>query len=167
MSKQTSYADAYTKNFSGQHLMQPGDVVESYISEESSAEIPFGVAVAEGTDPTTQCLLPSSENDNILGIVIHAHSYAKPDQLGDDGIKPGQWVLVLRRGKCVVQCDSGCTAFDRLWVRAVADPGERLGAPEDADDSTDTVDCTGQGQWRTTAVADALATLEVNFTAEA
>ena len=80
------------------------------------------------------------------------------------GLLPGAIMNVLRKGRIWVVCESGCDPDDRLWVRAVAGAGEYLGACENADDSTDTIDCTGQGVWRTTAAAGELAVLEVDFT---
>ena len=143
---------------------------------ESSASIPFGKAVKFKTsspDSDLDVLLPAAESDRIEGIVIRDDTYARTwtddagtvnGQLDGTGLIPGTLMRIATKGRMLVACASGCAPGDGLWVRAVAGVGETLGALENADDSTDTVDCTTQGRWLTTAVADGLAWLEFDFT---
>jgi hypothetical protein len=166
-SKQTTYSQSFGRGFPGQRLEQSGDVVETVISEESSAEIPFGLAVCWGTGDR-EVLLPATENDVVAGLVIHSHDYAKDSELGDSGLKPGVMFTILRRGKMIVTAEEATTAHvSRLWVRAVAGGGEVLGALEVGDDSTDMIDATGQGLFRETTDAGGLTVIEVDFTNEA
>lgn len=139
----------------------PNGDIAAFFSEENSAEIPFGTAVKRGT-AYNGALQPTAESDVIIGFVVRDHAYAE-GELGATGVKPAAPLSVMRRGRMWVQCDSGCTAGDALWVRAVATTGQRLGAPEDADDSTDTVSAITQGTWRTTASAGEVALLEFDF----
>ncbi len=164
MSKQTTYNDAMAVGFAGQLLA--GSPV-AMINNEASAEMPFGVAVAfEGGSDDKGALLPDSISvDVIAGILVHTHSYHKPEQLGDSGVKPGQMLNVLRRGRLLAVCEDGCTPGARLHVRAVAGGGEQEGALLASPDGTDTIDCGNQGVWLTTASAGGLAELEVDFTA--
>jgi hypothetical protein len=133
-------------------------------NDEASASIAFGRAVKFGsaTDGTS-AKLPSAETSVIAGIVVHSHSYAS-NELDATGVIVGGVLNVLRKGRVWVTVEDAVVPGDRLWVRGVAggDP-EFLGGLLPADDSTDTVDCTNQGQFLTAAAAGALALLEVNF----
>jgi hypothetical protein len=167
MSAQTTYGDTMTAAIAGQ-LADNGehDVMPMY-NEEASAEIAFGRAVKFGTN-ANGALLPTAETDVIAGIVMHTHAYTRgwdDADLGDTGVKPDAALSVLRKGRIWVTVEDDVVAnVSRLWVRAVAggDP-EFLGGLLDADDGTDTVDCTNQGVFRTTASAGGLAILEVDF----
>lgn len=166
MSVQTSYGVSMTKAIEGA-LADTGahDVVALY-NEEASAKIPFGRGVCFGTEDNG-ALLPASETDKVVGIVIHANQYTtgSDGELTSDGLIPGAVMSVLRKGRVWVMARTAVTPGDRLWVRAVSsDTGfEVLGGLEDADDGTDMIDCTAQGVWRTTAAQGELAVLEVDF----
>lgn len=166
MSVQTSYSDARAIGIAGTLLSDPDQsMIVSRFNAEASAEITFGRAVKFGaTDDAA--LLPSVETSKILGIVLHSDRYdnGPNGELGTTGLKVGTMMDVLRRGEVLVVCEDGCVPGDRLWVRAVAggDP-EFLGGLNNADDSTDMVDCTKQGVWMTTAAAGGLARLACDF----
>lgn len=150
------------------------------INREASAAIPFGRAVVWKTSsPTTDLdvLLPAAETDSVAGIVIRLDSYQPTHtitmedgttttvgQLSSTGLIPGTMMTILRKGKIWVKSEDGAAVNDRLWVRAVAagDP-EFLGGITNADDGTDTIDCTKQGQFLSSGSAGALVQLEVNF----
>jgi hypothetical protein len=168
MPMQTTYETAPAGNISGV-LMDPLSAdIKSMYSAEASDEIPFGACVewASATDGKA-AKLPNAETDKICGLVLFSHSYETGDngELGTTGVKPGGKLHVLRAGRVKVKCRTGCAPGDRLWVRAVAGGGtEFLGAPENADDTTDTVDCTAQGEWESYAAAGGYAVLRVDFT---
>ena len=168
MSVQTTYSQDMTIGVSGQLADSGANDCFAGYNAESSAAIDFGLGVKfeDTSDPVDGMKLPASESDAIQGITVRSHAYSEA-MLDSDG-KPivGSPLTMLRKGRVLVQCDSGCAKGDRLWVRAVATGSERLGAPENADDGTDTVDCTKQGVWITPAAAGALAVLEVDFTNE-
>lgn len=133
-------------------------------------EMAFGRAVAfEGSTDDKGAKIPSGATDKIAGIVVKSHAYgiAPYGDLGTIGVKPGGTVSVMRKGILWVVVEDGCAPGDRLWVRRTAggDP-EFLGGLNNADDSTDTIDCTSQGVFLTTASAGGLAKLEVDFTAK-
>jgi len=165
MTVQTSYSAAPAKALSGQLADSAPHTIVSMVNEEASAEMRFGVAVAQGS-ADDGALLPDEASDEIVGIVVHSHAYHKTQELGSTGLKPGVVMDVLRKGRIWVTCRSGCTKGDRLYVRQDITGGgtEFEGAPEDAAD-TDNIDCTNQGRWMTTASAGELALLEVDFTA--
>lgn len=173
MPKQLVYNDLFDQGFSGQQLSAPADGVFTMVNNEASNPFAFGFAVIfEGSTEDKGALLPSSETDLVAGLVVHSHAYgdtqliASPSAQAEDGIAPGQLVNVMREGRMLVRVGTAVTPGDRLWVRAVSDGGgvEFLGGLEDADDSTDTIDCTNQGVFLTTAAIDGLAVIEVDFT---
>lgn len=166
MSVQTSYSDTRAKAIAGM-LADSGEdaTIRSYFNAEASAECAFGRAVKFGaTDDAA--LLPSVETDKILGIVLYSSRYdnGTNGELGTTGLKPKAMMDILRKGTLWVVVEDGCAPGDRLWIRAVAggDP-EFLGGCNNADDSTDMVDCTKQGLWMSTAAAGGLARLAVDF----
>ncbi len=182
MTLQSDYPTAPPRGYSGQLIgaIEDADIVPA-INREASASIAFGRAVVFKTSsPTTDLdvLLPATENDLVAGIVIHFDQYPRAftttdnagasvtvGELDGTGLRPGTMMAILRRGKILVTVEDGCLVGDRLWVRAVAggDP-EFLGGLNNADDSTDMIDCTKQGQFLSSASAGGLAELWVDFT---
>jgi hypothetical protein len=173
MSVQTSYGTTLTSAIEGA-LADSGahDVVTKY-NAEATAAISFGKAVKFGaTDQAA--LLPAAETDKICGIVLHTDQYStgSEGELKQDGtswtngLRPGAAMSILRKGRMWAVARTAVAPGDRLWVRAVsAQSGhEFLGGLEDADDSTDMIDCTAQGVWLSTAAQGELAILEVDFT---
>lgn len=168
MSVQTTYSTNMSAAFAGMRASyNAGDVVVPMRNNEASAEIAFGRAVKyEGSTDDDGALLPTAETSKIAGIVLHRHGYTvgSAGELGTTGLKPGAIMEVMKRGEIWAICEDGCAPGDKLWVRAVAggDP-EFLGGLNSADDSTDMVDCTAVGEWRTTAAAGGLAKLMIKF----
>lgn len=156
------------------------DIV-TFKNVEASASIAFGRAVVfKLSSPATDLdvLLPAVETDTVAGIVIKLDQYSRAftttdkdgasvtvGELDGTGLRPGTLMACLRRGKIHVIVEDTVAVGDRLWVRAVAggDP-EFLGGLLNADDSTDTIDCTKQGVFLTSASAGGIAVLDVDFT---
>lgn len=178
MANQTTYDILPAIGFSGMQAVPDRNDYLALKNVEASASIPFGVAVKLKTsspDSDLDALLPAAETDVIVGIVAFSQTYDRAwidadgvthGDLDATGLRPGSIMQVATRGRLLVQCDTGCKPGDHLWVRAVAGAGERLGACENADDSTDMIDCTNVGLWLTTAVADGLAWLQFDFTGD-
>lgn len=173
MSVQTTYLDKPAKCFAGMRSSQnPGDLVDTFRNVESSAEIAFGLAVCfDLSTPVTDkdALLPAAETNKVAGIVLHSHSHSNGTggDLGTTGLKVGALMDVMRRGRVWVYCRLATAVGDRLWVRAVSGGGaEVLGGIENADDSTDMIDCTKQGVFVSSCDAGGFAELEVDFTNE-
>ena len=168
MSVQTTYSTNMSAAFAGMRAsFNAGDVVVPMRNNEASAEIAFGRAVKyEGLTDDDGALLPTAESSKIAGIVMHRHGYTvgSNGELGTSGLKPGAIMEVMQRGEIWVTVEDAVVPGDKLWVRGVAggDP-EFLGGLLPADDSTDTVDCTNFGTFRTTAAAGGLAKLQIHF----
>lgn len=180
MSIQTTVSAAPAKGYAGMIDAASPHHIAHVRSAEASAAIPFGKAVVlDPSAPATDrdVTLPTTETDSVYGIVVHSQGYSQSwtdsdgnvhGELNATGLLPGTIFGVLRKGRILVVAATAVVALaSRLWVRAVAGVGETLGALEDADDSTDMIDCTGQGQWMSTANIGELAWLDVDFSAEA
>ena len=157
---QTSYSDRYEKAIEGQLVDMFPDGAESMVSEEASAEIPFGHMVAQGTDDT-QALLPAGGSDVLVGVVVHSHAYSKDDDLGTTGLKPKTHLSVLRKGRIWVRVEDAVSAGDKPYVRwqGAGDQGAFRGT----DDPGNTIDATALGTFRSSAGAGELAILELDM----
>jgi hypothetical protein len=176
MSVQTTYSTAMGIAKAGLVISSPSGGIDSMRNSQAvtgvalADEMAFGRAVAfAGSTDDKGAIIPSGASDKICGIVCKSLAYgiAPYGDLGTVGVQPGGTVNVMRKGVLWAVCEDGCAPGDRLWVRrtAAGDP-EFLGGLNNADDSTDMIDCTSQGVWKTTASAGGLAKLEVDFTAK-
>lgn len=169
MPMQTDYSLAPAAAVEGQLACRYIDAeIDSKYNAEASASIKFGRAVewASGTDGKA-VKLPNAETDKICGFTVRTHSI-DPGERGelddDNGVIAGGQLNVLRKGTLWVKVRTGCAPGDKLWVRAVSGGGdELLGGAENADDSTDMIDCTSQGEFQTYAAANGLAKLRCKF----
>lgn len=175
MTVQSTFSDGPAIGFAGTLDSNMAHDVITMKNAEASASIAFGRAVKfkDTVSSDKDAVLPAAETDKIIGIVLRADTYSVAwtdldgtvhGQLDSTGIKPGNFMNVLRRGRVLVVCEDAVEAGDKLWVRAVAggDP-EFLGGLNNADDGTNMIDCTANGTWLTSASAGGLAWLDVNF----
>ncbi len=175
MTVQSTFSNAPAIGYAGTLDSNLAHDVITMKNAEASSSIAFGRAVKFKDTVTSDkdAVLPAAETDKILGIVLRADTYGVKwtdldgnsyGQLDSTGVMPGGFLNVLRRGRVLVVCEDAVEAGDKLWVRAVAggDP-EFLGGLNNADDSTDMIDCTANGTWMTSASAGGLAWLDVNF----
>lgn len=174
MTTQTTYSFDMPKAYAGQLISAPAGGIVSKTNGEVSASIAPGRAVAWDTSDASfsddAAILPAAADDVVLGIVLRTQTngISPYGDLDDTGYVIGATMQVLQQGKCWVIVEDAVVANEtRLWVRRVAggDP-EFLGGLVAADDSSDTIDCTAQGIFRTSASAGELAVLEVNFTSK-
>lgn len=175
MTVQSSFSDGPAIGYAGTLDSNLAHDVITMKNAEASASIAFGRAVKFKDTVTSDkdAVLPAAETDKILGIVLRSDTYGVAwtdldgntyGQLDSTGVKPGAFLNVLRRGRVLVVCEDAVEAGDKLWVRAVAGAApEYLGGLNNADDSTDMIDCTANGTWLTSASAGGLAWLDVNF----
>lgn len=168
MSVQTTYTQDPAIALEGQLAdEQQSPVIISMRNNEATAEMAFGLAVVfEGSTDDQGALAPDAITEDVAGIVIHSHAYERGENgtLGETGVKPGGTLNVLRKGRIWVKPETSVSPGDRLHIRAVALGTEREGAVRASADSTDTIDSTNQGVFLTSADANGLALLEVDFT---
>lgn len=165
---QTSVAQSAAGAFAGLLVDSSPSEVRSYVSEESSAEIPFGVMVCQGTADNGAKLLNTSAAamaKAMVGIVLHSHGYAKDNELGDDGLKPKVIMRVLHKGVAWVQVEEAVTPASAVKVRAVATGEEVPGAFRDTPDgTTDCVDISAFARYLTSAGAGGFAQIAIDMT---
>ena len=98
MAVQTSYALRMTAGFPGMLADSGFHDIRCFAQAEASAEVPFGVMVAQGS-ANEKAILPASLSAKMVGVVVHSHDYAKDLELGTTGIKPKNPLSVLNRGR--------------------------------------------------------------------
>ncbi len=175
MSVQTAISTTPAIGYAG--MLDPA-YPSSIITGKNTAAVslPFGYAVKyDASSPTSDAdmNLPAAETDTVAGIILHGHHYARAwtgadgvinGELDATGLKIGVIFNLLVAGRVLVVCEDGCIPGDKLWVRCTAGgAGEVVGGLNSADEGTETIPCTGQGTWRSTAAAGGLAWLEVDF----
>jgi hypothetical protein len=161
---QTAYTATMTAAFVGMIADITESEIETYANGEASAEIGFGFGVKQKTGAGTdeQAILPTAQGDALVGVVTHSHAYAvggNLPELGTVGIKPLVPMNVMREGRVWVQLQSGVSVSkgdrahynwnDKTWRNSAS--------------GTDTIDCTAQAVFRSTAAAGGIALLEVDF----
>jgi hypothetical protein len=97
---------------------------ESYVNEEASIELAFGRMVKQGT-AVEQAKELAAQADVPIGIVMHSHRYAKDDELGTTGLKPGVSLAVITRGKIVVEVGEAVGPNDAVRYNATGTGGTK------------------------------------------
>lgn len=166
----TSYAEM-ARGYAGQLSDIRNNTVESYVQGEASAEIPFGVAVAEGTagSPSTgvpdSCINMVNGSSVVAGVVVHSHAYNPESQLGTTGIKPKNLVNVCRKGQILMQHEGAVTKGGTCFVRHSTGAGGSVKGVVRADADTATAVSTASLTFAETkaAVGDGLVLVNVNL----
>lgn len=130
---QTVYNSSMAKGLPGMLAdLNRNKHVESRVNGEDTAEIPFGVVVAEG-DAHPQVVLPTDDADKLVGVVLRADVYAPGYDVGDTGIKPQVPVSLLQSGMVYMFPEADVEEDDPVYVR-YDDDGEltQLGAVSNA-----------------------------------
>jgi hypothetical protein len=118
MAGQTSVASAMTA------ALQAGQIadscrlndVASYVSEESSAEMPFGRMLAQGT-ADDGALLMAAATDKMIGVLTHSQAYERDTEIGDTGVKPKMTLGVMKCGRIwVTVTGEACTPASAVRV---------------------------------------------------
>lgn len=147
---QTTVATAPSTLLLGQianlHGMMDGATI-SRTSEEASAGIALGIAVAEGAS-VEGCLKLAANTDRLIGIVTNEGAYANPQEMDANGlIQPAVTMNLMFVGPVVVQVEGSVTQASEVHVRAVATGSEVAGAFRAIKDGSDTIDCTAFCRW--------------------
>lgn len=162
---QTSYSFYLSAPFAGA-LAEYGQGIDirSYVSEEATLGLPFGIAVMQGTDDNG-CLLPTSSGAKILGLTVHQHAqdpYFLPASPSTAGVPLKGTVGVLRRGRMYVLPEVSVVPHDPVYARYTASGGNtQLGALRNDGDSSKALQIS-QAEFLTTASAAAAAIVDIN-----
>lgn len=148
-----------TTLIAGQLVDSAGAIVESRVSEEASAEIPFGRMVKEGTsDKEKGALLMAAQADVPAGIVVHSHRYSKDAELGTTGLKPGVTLSVLRKGVIAVQVTEAVTTASAVKYN------EAGGTFGDSAVANETVDISAFAQYKRDGAINEVIPLQIDMT---
>lgn len=137
-----SYAEQ-ARAYAGMKSDLRNDTVESYIQGEASAEIPFGVAVAQGAASAIagtpdKAILMVDVNSVVVGVHVHAHNYDRESQLGTTGLKPTNLMNVMRKGQIYMIHEGAVTKGAPCFVRHTAGGGGTVKGVVRADADTAT-----------------------------
>lgn len=137
MAVQTAYSAVMPVAFAGMLADNGYTDKKSFSQAEATAEVPFGVMVAQG-NTATKAILPVNAASRLVGVVVHAHDYVPNIQLGTTGIKPKNMMSVLNRGRIWVVVEEAVAVGDACFVRHTAGAGgtQKGAFRNDADTAT-------------------------------
>lgn len=182
MGAQTTYDNVPALGYAGDLDRSRPFATLTMKNVEASASMPFGAAVCRDlTSPASDmsALLPALETNKVAGIILRSNTYARTwtddagtvnGQLDGTGLVVNTTMTVVTMGRMLVRCEDAVVPGDGLWVRCtVGSPAgvEYLGSLTNADEGTETIDCTKFATWETTGAAAGLAWLSFDFTRSA
>lgn len=131
---------AFTSVLTDMAVAFPGMVeegtIETRVNGEASAEMAFGIAVGQGT-ADNEAILLAATSDKQVGITAFRQGYIDQLELGDDGLKPGVAVGVVRKGVVWVIVEEDVTPASAVLIRCVVAGAEQAGAFRDTADASD------------------------------
>ncbi len=184
---QTSYGlSTFEAKFAGMLAQLTPATIETGISTEASASMPFGSALVYDSVRAAgdqSCLLPSaSSGQPFKGFLLHAHNYGRTwtdstgavhGELDATGLVPKATLNVLVKGRIVVKCETAAEVGDPVFVRYTTDGGSpaftQAGAVGNVTGTGRTLDLTKKARFLTKVTAPAqgsyvLAVIEVDMT---
>lgn len=184
---QLSYADTPAVAFAGMLGDGTRHVIETRISVEASASIPFGAFVvsdtADGAGDAGAKMPSASSGQAFFGPVVHSFDYAPQwtdlqgvthGDLTSTGLAPKAKLNTLVKGRIWVLAETACAPGDPVWVRYTTDGGSpawtQQGQVGNATGTGRTIDMSAKARFLTTLAAPAqgavgLVLLEVDMTA--
>jgi hypothetical protein len=185
---QTSYTTAITNAYAGMIASNAeATLIESGVSTESSASMPFGSMVVYDTGRAagdqSRKLPSASSGQNFMGLVAHSHTYARTwtdasgvvhGEVDGTGLVPKTVLNVMVKGRMWINVETATDVGDPLWIRYTTDGGSpaftQAGAAGNATGTGRTLDLTAKGRFLTKVSAPAqgsykLSQVEVDMTA--
>lgn len=148
------------------------DVV-SYVSDETSKTIGFGLMLQQGSTSDSGALLLTGNTNKLVGIVVHSHAYEIDQELSTvavgthtlPGLLPGITLGLLQRGRIWVEVDEAVAIGDPVRVRC----DSHLSSPQDIPgqfcktaDAGHTLNITPFARWITSTTGAGVAILEID-----
>ncbi len=133
------------------------DKIRAHVSEEASAEIPFGRMLKQGT-ANRGCLLMATATDLLCGISVRSQAYQVDQELGSTGLKPKTVVSVLTKGRIAVTVTDAVTPASPVRVNEVG------GTFQTAASAGVTTNISSNARFLTSAGAGEVAILEFDMT---
>jgi hypothetical protein len=159
---QLSYAAAPAAGFPGMKADSGEDDCRTFAQAEASAELPFGVMVAQG-GTADKAILPVDANSRFVGVVIHSHEYVPGTDMGTTGLKPKVAMAVMNKGRIWVKVEEAVAVNDRAYVRHTSGAGgTQKGAFRKSADTATAVAVPGC-RYLTAASANGMAILSVDM----
>lgn len=161
---QTSYSNTIPIGFAGQlGDLDQAKYVRSHTNAEASAEMPFGIAVAQGSSDSA-CILLADADAKFIGVTIHSDVYSARD-MGTTGVKPKNMMNVLTKGTCYVVVEESVSVGDVPYVRYTASGGNtQKGAFRKSDDTSKAMPLYGS-RYLTSAAGGGIALVEIDANA--
>lgn len=157
MAAQTTVSTDPAVAFAGMQGDSGNNRVRSYVNEEASAEMAFGVMLKQGT-ADNDALLLAVQTDRMIGVLVHSHAYNKDNELGTTGVKPNVSIGVLTHGWVWVEVTEAVTPASAVKV------DEAGGTFGDTATANETVDISPFARYLTSAGANEFALLELDMT---
>lgn len=161
---QLTYPDRMVVAFPGMKADLAEDYCRSYVNAEASAEMPFGICVAQGT-AYNQAILPVDANSILAGVIVHSHDYVPTLELGTTGLKPKTSLSIMIQGTIYVLVEEAVAVNDTAYVRHTASGGNtQKGAWRKSADTATAIIVRG-ARFLTAASSGGLAVVQVDFNA--
>lgn len=160
---QTSFDTTATAPYAGMKGDSTFDRVDSYVNEEASAEMEFGIMLQQGT-LANDALIPTGITNDFIGVLLHSHAYANDTELGTTGLKPNVTLNVMSKGRCWVTVEEAVTPASNVLVRCVTGTGTVMGRFRDTADGVTCLDISAYARFLTSTSGAGVALLEFDIT---
>jgi hypothetical protein len=183
---QTSYTTAIPTSYAGMLYDQTPMVIETGVNTDA-VSIPFGAFVVYDSGRTagdqSRKLPSASSGQNMMGVVVHSHTYGKAwtdsdgnvhGEVDSTGLVVKAVLSVLVKGRIWTKSETASDVGDPVWVRYTTDGGSpaftQAGFIGNATGTGRTLDQTAKARYLTKQSAPAqgsyvLAAIEVDMTA--
>lgn len=139
-------------------------IVDTGISEEASAAIPFGFFVQKGTNQDGVKLPTGATTPvQLRGISVHGHSFERKTELFDDGLQPKAVFGVLQRGRVFVKANTDVVVGDEVHVCIDTHSGYEIGRCGKDGQAGDTIDITAFARWVRGGLKGSVVVLEIDM----
>lgn len=119
---QLSYPRTQPIGFPGMKSSAVTDIVDTGVSEETSADILFGLFVVQGATQDG-VKLPAASTDEVMGISTHSHAAQLSFSGPSSGVIPKAPVDVTRKGRVMVSPEDAVTPASKVYMRHTANGG--------------------------------------------
>lgn len=116
---QLTYGRTQPIGFPGMKSASAPDMVITGVSEETSADILFGLFVTQGTNQDG-VKLPAASTDEALGMSVHSHAAHLSFNGASSGVIPKSPVDVMRKGRLIVSPEDAVTPASKVYMRHTA-----------------------------------------------
>ncbi len=160
---QTTFDVVQAVAFAGMKGDATFDRVDSFINEESAAEMEFGIMLQQGT-LSNDALIPTGITNDLIGVLLHSHAYANDTEIGTTGVKPNVTLNVMSQGRCWVTTEETVTPASNVLVRCVTGTGTVMGRFRDTADGVTCLDISAYARYLSSTSGAGVALLEIDIT---